>query len=438
MVYAEYLSSQKISNKYCMQQLSKSQIYFLIFILFVVIRTLFYFLSGYDSFELISDSARYDALSNQMLAGNFNLNIGPFIVAPFYPYLLYIVKLLTGDFWLSTIVIIQIVISSVSGVFLYRLAMLLFNNRNVALLGALLFAFFPTTLWYTHTLSQECLFQALLIFAIYYLVNGLRLFRLRDFVLSALFFSFCFLTKSHILLFSPFILLYILNANRNVKLFTRVKYGLVFTVICLLFTVPYGVYNLKVNDSYVFSSNGVSMFYFLGHNEEAYQFLANTPEYGTQEYVKLMKEGVFYDYIENGKRHGLLSQREQSAEFIMMASEWIESNRSKNRKLMKVNFMRFFTPGVSKAHYPFNKWLVVFVLSVPIYFLAYFAIMVSLKNNFSFHFWILGLVVVMLIFSVVFYFQARFRVVTLEPFYLMYSAFAIHLIMNRIRSKVVT
>jgi hypothetical protein len=64
--------------------------------------------------------------------------------------------------------------------------------------------------------------------------------------------------------------------------------------------------------------------------------------------------------------------------------------------------------------------------------MGYIGIFVALRRNFRYHFWILALVLSMVIFSVGFYVQNRFRTITLEPFYILYAAFGINWLLNHI------
>ena len=63
-------------------------------------------------------------------------------------------------------------------------------------------------------------------------------------------------------------------------------------------------------------------------------------------------------------------------------------------------------------------------ISLPIYLLAYAGLFMALRERSRAHSWVLGLLLSMVAFSVVFYVQNRFRTITLEPFYLIYAAFA--------------
>jgi hypothetical protein len=89
-------------------------------------------------------------------------------------------------------------------------------------------------------------------------------------------------------------------------------------------------------------------------------------------------------------------------------------------------------PGVSYRHYEFKYWLFSFLISLPIYVLAYISIIIELKRNWQISSFIFYLVVAMLIFSVVWYVQNRFRTITIEPFYIIYSSPLIYSFIQRI------
>jgi len=64
-----------------------------------------------------------------------------------------------------------------------------------------------------------------------------------------------------------------------------------------------------------------------------------------------------------------------------------------------------------------------FLTSLPIYLFAYIGIIQSLRTNFRKYSWILFLFITMLLFSVIFYTQNRFRTITLEPVYILFAVF---------------
>ncbi|MCL4479023.1 MAG: glycosyltransferase family 39 protein [Deltaproteobacteria bacterium] len=370
----------------------------------------------------VDDNLRYNHLSNQILAGNFNLNIGIFIVAPLYPYLEAFVKLLTGNHWIIGMIFVQIILFSLSGIYLYLIAELLFEeySRRIPLLSAFIYLIFPMTMWFVGTFSQEMLFQSLFIITIYYLLKALKEQNLKSLITSAFLYLLTFLTKSHILLFSPFIVLIIFISMNTTKI-RKLVYSLMFGGICLLFTLPYGLYNLRVNGVYTFSTNGADFFFYTGNNESTYKFLVATPSINSSEYKWLASMSwIPSDAVKDRKL------------YIIKALQWIKDNPRKFIELKKVDLFQFLTPGVSYKHYPFNKWLQSFIVSLPIYLFGYLGIIIALTKDFRKHVWILSLFLTMIIFSVGFYVQNRFRTITIEPFYIVYSAFGIWYFLKQI------
>ena len=84
-------------------------------------------------------------------------------------------------------------------------------------------------------------------------------------------------------MFIPLVILFL----NYIELKKKIFHIILFTSICLIFTLPYGLYNLKVNGVYVFSSNGFGGLFILGHNEDAYVNHIKTPKIGTDEAKRL-------------------------------------------------------------------------------------------------------------------------------------------------------
>ena len=406
----------------------------LIFAFFFLSRCLFKWVTGHDNFELFGDSYRYDIFSDQLLSGNFNLDGFAFIIAPLYPYFLAGMKLLFGAYWQTAAVVVQFAVVSWSGVWLYRLALLVFQRRSVALLTAIFYGLFPNTLWLNYTLSQETLFQSFFIGSVYYLVAALK--DSKDALIrSAVLFSLAFLTKSHCLLYSPFIaLLFLLQKKRP---FSRRLYrATLYAVICLAFTVPYGLYNLRVNGLYVLSSTGFGSNFHMHHSDEGYKETFPVVDSLTGQRIPGILFAFYrdYDFGKYGKVNRL-PQKEMQAMHWRMAREWISANPRKFLELKWFAFRRFFTPGLSKAHYPFNTWLASFLLGLPVYMLAYFGLWKAFRTHMQDHWWMAFLVFTLFFFFVFFWPMSRFRTITLEPFYLMYAAYALENLLNRYREK---
>ena len=413
------------------------RIHLIIFSVFFLVRLLFVLISGFDNYELQGDVHRYLVLSEKVLKGDFNFDIGIFIVAPFYPVYIAIHKLLFGSFWDIALSISQMTLASLSGVYLYKSARLLFNDDNrKALLATGIYCVFPMTLIYVHTFAQEILFQSFLIIFIYYLIQSVKKGSYKYLIISAIIFSITFLVKSHILLYAPFVVIFFFLNFKN-QFRKSILFSGLFGLIALTSTLPFGLYNLKHHKVYTLSSNGVELFFYAGNTEYSYQWIVNTPERGTKEFAILLGMDTGFSYY-NGPSFDSITRLPQHIKhklYLKEAVEWVKNNQEKFWEMKWQNFVRFFMPGISFKHYPFLEALIIFIVSFPVYLLAYIGIAIALKRNFSLHFWVLGMMVTMLIFSVIFYLQSRFRIITMEPFYTLYSGYAFSEIIDYFKSR---
>jgi hypothetical protein len=184
--------------------LSETQILLIVFFVFFVVRVLFVLLSGFDNFELFGDTVRYNQQSDAIRAGEYNLLSADlsqieslFITAPFYPYFQALFKLLFGSYWISALAATQIFLSSLSGVFLYKTAKLIWCERDdVAAAASAIYCFYPLTFWWVHTFGQEMPFQYQFIFTVYFLLKAIYKNHFPSLILSAVLFSITFLTNT--------------------------------------------------------------------------------------------------------------------------------------------------------------------------------------------------------------------------------------------------
>src|ERR1035437_3842322 len=392
---------------------------FLLFITHLLTRILFSICIGfYNNYSLQNDSSWLVNFGNNVLVGDFNFDIKRFIVSPLFPTLCGLFKFLFGMGWNSALIIFQLLISSLSGVYIFKITELLFRNKKISLLSSLIFAVFPLTLWYVNTFSQECLFQSLLIITVYFLLKSLRYPGILNLVLTAILFSFTYLTKAHILLFSVFIpIIYFHNFGYSNKTLIA---SLIFISISLLFSLPYGLYHYKKNNIYVISSNGSSYQLYLGNTEAGYKSIVDVPEKNSPDYLKIKDINASAGYFNGSQARYdsllLLPQYEKTRLFSVDVNNWIKGNLIKFLKLKLYDVLFFLMPGVSFRHYSFLYWLLSFILSFPLYLFAYIAILRDIRysrRNISV---ILYLFLSMLMFSVFWYVQNRFRTITIEPF----------------------
>ncbi len=409
-------------NRMWFKDLSQGKRYGIIFFIFLLTRLSFVFIlkTYFPEFEVNPDSARYDRLSNYILDGNFNMDCGLFLAAPFYPYFLAGVKFLFGENWFIAVPLIQIGLSCLSGVYFYKLSKLLFNSEKVAILGTVGYCFYPFTMWYLHVISQETIYQTFLIFSIYFFVSGLKFQNQKHLIYSAVLFSICFLTKSIILFVSPFLALLIFLYTEGILL-EKLKRVFIYTIICIIFTLPNGIYNLINNDGYTFSSDGIGFFFSLSNSAHASRMT------GVYTYTEDLDD---FDYLyghefefETNDAIRAISPAERNRGYFNAGAKWIKENPKEWVWLGLTKFRQFLMPGFSISHHPFKKWLLSFLVAFPVFFFGYIGIIKGIKKDFKTHGWIFFLFISMLIFTVIFSNQGRYRIVTMEAFYILYAAF---------------
>jgi 4-amino-4-deoxy-L-arabinose transferase-like glycosyltransferase len=334
------------------------------------------------------------------------------------------------------LIITQIAIASISGIYLYKTCNVLFGNQLISLIATIVYGVFPLTLWWSHTFATESLFQSLLIVAVYYFLRAIiqQQHLYSSIIFSAALLSLAYLTKSHILLFTPLIVLAIGLSKLSLK--NKVIASVLYAAVCLTFSLPFGLLNLSLHNTYVISSNGGPFLFLYGNSEMAYRTIVKVPEKNSVDYNR-MKDADLSHFSPEINLDSIfnLPLKNRNAVFLNIAKKWIHDNPAKFISMKAYNLFFFLLPGISYRHYDFIKWFFSFIISLPIYLLAYYGIFVAVRHDYSKHFWILGLFFVMLFFSLVFYVQNRFRTITLEPFYIMYAAYGLfHLKLLKIKS----
>ncbi len=399
----------------------------LVFFLAIFVRYLFSFFSGIDNFDG-PDNFRYLEQSDRILSGNYNLEEKLFITAPLFPYILALFKLIFNSNYVFALEAFQIFLSGVSAVFLMRTANVIFKNNITAILTGLAYSVYPVTLYYAHQFSQESIFQSLFIISIYYFSVYLNHGRLNALLAFSLIFSLALLTKSIILLTLPFLMLSIL-----IKFgLTKKNIGHIASCLFVVFlmTLPYGLYNKAVNGSYVVASSGQGGHFLTGHNDDFFVYVTNPPPRDSLEYRRLknMDYKVFNDLEPEIKNKNHKYQQET---YLNAGIAWSLDNPKKLFKLAWINFRNFITPGFNILHHPFSMWLLTFLISLPVFIFAYIEITRKVFFDFKSHLVVVSLFLGMLSVALLFYAYNRYRVTTIEPYYLMYACSFAVLLFNR-------
>ena len=200
-----------------------------------------------------------------------------------------------------------------------------------------------------------------------------------------------------------------------------------------MMTAPYGIYNKVVNNSFVIASSGQGGHFLTGHNDDFYRYVVNPPPNDSSEYQRLKN----MDYKIFEKLESQITNKDhkfKQATYLNAGIEWSLQNPDKFFHLLWVNIRNFLSPGFNILHHPFNLWLLTFLMSVPVFVLAYIEIIRRLLLAPRDHLAITSIFLGMISVAIIFYTQNRYRAITIEPFYLMYAcSFLIYILQNKLK-----
>ena len=407
--------------------------YYKSFALFWGVRMAYWLLTK-PKFEMMHDPIRYIKLGHQIVEGNFDMDVGSFLTAPFYPWLLAVFTYLFGQWSLVCLSFFQITLESLAGVFLLKMASELYgNDKRLFKVITLLYAFNPTTFYYCYAIGQESIFQSTFIITLYFFIKTLSNDNSKDLIGFSIAFSISFLTKSHILLAAPF---FIFNWFWQTKAYKAAAYKtFVFLTITILTTLPNGLYNLRKHNVYTLSSDGLAMYLYYGNSACAYQWVVkddanyfNFPvRTNPDKAYQLLAEFVYFE--EEGSQERLKKlppYSERHRIYIDSTLSWIKQNPKKWLEIKAHSLAYFIQPGiVKKIHVPFGKWIAALLSSSLLYGFGYYGLYLCYKEDKRKHFWIIGIILSLFIFAMVFGLLNRFRVITFDPFILFYAGFGL-------------
>ena len=218
-------------------------------------------------YNLSLDPLFHDLWAQAVASGDW-VGQGVFFRAPFYPYFLGLIYKVIGHD-LLVVRLIQHIIGSVSVVLVYLLARRLFGRRTAFISGIL-----ASTYWIFIYFEGELLLDFLLVFLDVLLI--LLLYRaadrpgFRNWFGAGIILGFSAITRPNILIFVPFILLWLFIRfhSQKSKLFCLRSWAFV----CLgagLVILPVTIRNYLVGRDFVFIASQGGINFFIGNNPHA-------------------------------------------------------------------------------------------------------------------------------------------------------------------------
>ena len=243
----------------------------LILAISLILRLAFIFETGSSPFvtNLFSDSEIYNNYADQIISTGNWLGNEAFFMAPVYPYLLAIYKVIFGDS-LTIFRIIQTLAGCLTILFIYFSAKNLFNER-IAFISAIIASLFDYYIFYSGLIFSET-FQILAYSVFVFLITDKTKFESRlHWFWTGIMFGILALFRGNILLFLPVFIIIILIKRlfSDVKTIRRIGIVMIFLSGTGIAILPVTIRNIAVSgDLLLLTSNGGINFY-IGNNNDA-------------------------------------------------------------------------------------------------------------------------------------------------------------------------
>lgn len=317
--------------------------YVLIFLVCVIPRLLYFFIfplreaASLDAYWYVADDFfRHGTLS---LWGEKTTAI-----EPLYPLFLGLTRGLTGDNHFL-IILIQIGISALGCLFLYKLSLLLSGDQRIAFLASLLYSFCPYLIAKTSAFWAVTLFTSLLIVSAYYYCKAVDL---RNSFYCGVAFGLTLLTRAMVL--PAFVLGLIVLMLRR-----RFLHAAIIFATAAILVSPYLVRNWQLDRSLLPTRNGWVL--FQGNCEYSDQLI---PKYSptllsTYGFELVRKERP--ELVDPQRGHEQIEGRNSAAFntfYTKKALEFMKKNPWRTLKLKALNVLYLFHPRLV-AFYPIGK-----------------------------------------------------------------------------------
>ncbi len=365
---------------------NQKNIYFFLFILGFISRTIISYLYGDRGLEnewslLVTNLYNHNTLSLLNFNGLFVPNLW---MPPIYAYFIYLHSLIFGldDNLVNYVIISQIVISSFTSIIFYKMIKHFFSQK-IAISGAIVFCLFPLIVYSASQISSATIYLFLLltfILLILDLVNSNPKYSYKSLILIGIVAGILILTRRDFLLIFLFTLFYFfIFFKLNIK-----KIIFIFFVTAITIS-PYLVRNYIAFDKIIVHSG-------FGYNLwKAYNINANVEGFyiestSLKSKIEKVKKDTYYRINEDKL-------------YLESAKEFILENPGKSLKLFIKRFFSFFFIDLNSSQE--NYYNVFHILpNLMISFLSIFGLIFCDKKKPKYNYLILIMTVMLLVYSV--------------------------------------
>jgi len=355
-----------------------------IFGLAFISRLIFMFLmmSVHDSIGLIDlydDTIKYISASEYIFGigntGEFDI----FLVGPGYPFVLGLYNLLISNYWF--LIFIQIILSSTSCMYIYKVSSILTRNRYISILAGILSAVSMTSISLANSILTDTLFFFLFVLMLYLFIKGLLENRWSLFVCAGLIGGLAILVRSiaifypAILLIVSFLIPLVSKTSRKELIIKTIIVGL----IMLLIPSVWAFRNQSKHDSFTVSATGTlaAKIFLSGKVDYTSQ---NRPQHHFKAFrdsiynsmVPDIEAGRFRELAEDSKKYSIAMFKKHPGLFIETYLITILDNITLVSSLQHLQtpqlsniysfFEKLFTRGFNNTTYPILSLLGLIIL----------------------------------------------------------------------------
>lgn len=317
----------------------------LVVLLAFVIRMIFFVLLKPWNEEVVNETViTWDAIEYHQLAlsiiSNKSFEIFGAVRTPAYPlFVALIYSISSCNVWL--ILFIQILLSLVSVLLVYKIAIIFFSHK-IALLSALFFAIDTTQAASTLELYTETLFVLLFLISIYYLCVGIKDNRFILNCLSAIFLGIATLVRPILSMF-PFVVVIVILLLNNFKLRIRIIQSVTFILFFFITISPWLLHNyLKYGEAKLTSISGYNLLYYNAAYTEAQKTGMTIEEVRNNFNNIVVKRGVDTTNL-SFLNYNNMNAFKNSQVFADVAKEYIKDNYVLYGKVHMMGIINMFS-----------------------------------------------------------------------------------------------
>jgi len=387
------------------------------------------------------DAEYYDTWAQEIIKGDWiSKNKGTFLMSPGYPYFLSLVYLVYGHNFYS-VILIQFLFGSLICVLIYFLGEKLFN-KQVGIISGLISCFYSISFFYEGMLFKTTLINLFNIVALILLIifakNRNKWYLFLSGVLLAISSQF----RPNILIFIPFILIWLILYYEQLKFCNILIYSVSLIIGIFIILLPVGIRNYVIGKEFVLTTAHGGMNFYTGNNPytngryNPLPFTRSDPKFEQNDFLN---EAI----LRSGKQ---LTRAESSKFWYNESLKFIRENPIKWIQLLVNKFIFFwnsYEDSINIDYYffreTFNSLLkflpFTFGLITPFSLLGIYIILLDKKYRDCPELQILLLYISAYLISALIYFPAseyRFPVV---PILIIFASFTVYDEYNKIKQQ---